>query len=330
MAKFTIRDVAREARLSVASVSRALNGATTVTPETRDHVRAVADRMGYVAHAGARSLSLSRTQTVGVLLPDLHGEFFSELVRGMDRATAGRGLAMLFSTLPVDAGAAGQATRAMYGRADGLIVMAPQFTAVELAALLPAAMPAVLVNSPPQPGRDGLRFDNRAGVEAMVRHLLARGRRRIVHLTGPAHNLDAQERLCAVRETMAALAPDLPLRIVAGDFQEETGARVAHELLAAGEPFDAIFAANDSMALGALLALREAGVAVPGQVAIAGFDDVPPARYLGMTTLRVPLAEIGERAVAALAARLDAPTGAGKEEQIVPELVVRASTGAAG
>lgn len=327
MTKATIRDVAREAQVSIASVSRALNGLPSVTADTRDHVRAVADRLGYVPHAGARSLSLSRTGVIGVVLPDLHGEFFSELVRGMDRATTARGYQMLFSTVHADPELARQAIAAMHGRVDGLIVMAPQVPPERVAALLPGTTPAVLINSPTVPGRVSLRVANRRGAAAMVRHLLERGRRRIVHVSGPEGNIDGRERRDGFVAELAAAGQSA--HVVEGDFQEATGAEAVQRLIAAGEPFDAIFAANDGMAMGALWALKEAGRAVPGDVAVAGFDDVPLARYLGLTTMRVPLSALGVQAVDRLVATMEGKTVADATTEMVPELMVRATTGAA-
>jgi LacI family transcriptional regulator len=322
----TIRDVAREAKVSVASVSRALNGLSSVTPEMRDHIRKVADRLGYVPHAGARSLSISRTNVIGVVLPDLHGEFFSELVRGMDRATASRGYQMLFSTMHADPDLARAAMMAMHGRVDGLIVMAPQIDPAQFGELIPGGIPRVLINSPQVAGTDQLRVDNTAGIEVLVRHFVERGAQRIVHITGPAGNLDADERLSAYREMVARYAPTMSARSVQGDFFEESGYDQVVTLLRDGEPFDAVLAANDGMALGALRALREAGRPVPNEIMVAGFDDVPLARHLGLTTVRVPLDEIGDVAVARIVARLDGATHEAIHHQLIPNLVIRATT----
>lgn len=329
MRRATIRDVAREAQVSVASVSRALNGLSSVTPQMREHIRIVADRLGYVPHAGARSLSLSRTNVIGVVLPDLHGEFFSELVRGMDRATVARGYQMLYSTMHADPELARQAILAMHGRVDGLLVMAPQLAAEQVAALLPRSTPVVLINSPGVAERDGLRIDNAGGAKAMVRHLLESGRRRIVHITGPVDNIDSIERRQGVITALAERAPPVVARMMQGDFQEPSGAAAVQRLVASGEPFDAIFAANDGMALGALWALRAAGRTIPDDVAVAGFDDVPLARYLGLTTVRVPLDELGGQAVSRLVAQLEGRVSEPVETYIVPELVVRETTAAA-
>ncbi len=330
LASATIRDVARHADVSVASVSRALNGHSNVHPDTRARVLASAKSLGYVPHAGARSLSMARTHAIGVILPDLHGEFFSEIVRGMDRETGGRGYHLLLSNMHADAELAAQAMRSMRGRVDGLIVMAPQIDAAGLDEALPGGIPAMLINSHDNGTRPAMRVDNHAGIDAVVRHLTAAGRRALVHVAGPAGNIDARERREGFVAAMARHAPGQPVRIVEGNFREEAGERAVATLLDEGGTLDGIVAANDMMALGALQALKDAGIDVPDAVAVTGFDDVPLARYLGLTTVRVHLADMGARAVARL---IDALEGDGPDapdtnetELVTPELVVRAST----
>lgn len=322
----TIRDVARAAGLSVASISRVLNGHNHVHPDTRRRVVEAMELLGYVPNAAARSLSTAKSHAIGVVLPDLHGEFFSELVRGMDKAASERGYLLLLSTMHADSVLARQAMGAMRGRVDGLIVMAPQISAQELARSLPQGLAAVLINSPEDASHHNLRIDNRGGVALMVRHLLANGRRNIVHLSGVADNLDAAERAKAFREAMAALAPGLPALVLEGDFTDLSGERLVQRMLAEGIEFDAILAANDMMALGALQALRTVGVTVPAQVAVAGFDDVPIARYLGLSTMQVDIAGIGERAVTRLVEELRGKAPPAEVERVMPTLIARATT----
>lgn len=325
MVDATIRDVARRAEVSVASVSRALNGLANVHPDTRAKVFAAAKSLGYVPHAGARSLSMARTHAIGVVLPDLHGEFFSEIVRGLDREASARGYQLLLSNMHAEVERAGQAMRAMRGRVDGLIVMAPQIASEDLADTLPQSLPAVLINSPEGSGRAAFRIGNHDGAAAMVDHLVDRGARTIVHIAGPTGNLDAQER-CEGFEAGIARHVGVTGRLVAGDFSEESGERATAELLADAAPVDAIFAANDMMALGAYQILRAAGRAIPGDIMLAGFDDVPIARFLSLTTMRVKMDEIGGRAAARLIDALEGRAGEATTELVVPELIVRATT----
>ena len=323
MAEATIRDVARRAQMSVATVSRALNGFENVSEQARERIAAAVAELGYVPHAGARSLSLARNNAIGVVLPDLHGEFFSEIVRGMDREASRRGYLLLLSTLHAGGEQATNAMRAMRGRVDGLIVMAPHLGADELSAALPTGLPSILINTRAGAGQHpSIHLDNAAGVRAVVEHLASLGRKRLVHIAGPADNIDAQEREAAFREAVAAHG--LEGRIVGGDFEMESGEAAIRRLLAEAIEFDAVFAANDNMAIGTLEALRAAGKRVPEAVAVVGFDDIPLARHMGITTVRVRIAELGERALQRLVDGFSKDQGG--DELHAPELVIRSTT----
>ncbi|HEY1604887.1 MAG TPA: LacI family DNA-binding transcriptional regulator [Allosphingosinicella sp.] len=324
MAEATIRDVARRAQVSIASVSRVLNGASNVSEPTRCRIEEAVRELGYVPHAGARSLSMARTNALGVVLPDLHGEFFSEIVRGMDREASARGYLLLLSPLHGESERPAVALRAMRGRVDGLLLMAPQIEKDALALALPSGLPSVLMNTRADMGNASIHLDNEAGARAVADHFLALGRRQIVHIAGPKGNIDAQERAAAFARTLAAHG--IETKLLPGDFSEGSGVAAVERLLAECATFDAIFAANDNMAIGALGALRRAGIAVPDAVAVAGFDDIPLARHLGLTTVRVRIAELGQRAVSLLLDLLeggDAPSG---RIDHAPELVVRATS----
>jgi len=324
----TIRDVAHRAQVSVASVSRVLNGLENVSEQTRNRVADAVQALGYVPHAGARSLSLSRTNAIGVVLPDLHGEFFSEIMRGMDREASARGYLLLLSNMHAGGDQPNGALRAMRGRVDGLLVMAPHLSEDELARSLPGGIPTILINTRGHAGgHPSVHLDNAAGVRAVVEHLAGGGRRRLVHIAGPRDNVDAQERASACID--AARDAGIDLEIVQGDFEEQSGEAAIAALLKAGRAFDAVFAANDMMALGALHALRAAARGVPEDVAVAGFDDVPLARLLGLTTVRVRIAELGQRTLARLIAMLEGNDDP-RDEFHAPELVVRSTTGGAG
>ncbi|NUR45552.1 MAG: LacI family DNA-binding transcriptional regulator [Sphingomonas sp.] len=323
MAEATIRDVAKRAQLSVATVSRALNGFENVSEQARERIATAVTELGYVPHAGARSLSLARNNAIGVVLPDLHGEFFSEIVRGMDREASRRGYLLLLSNLHAGGAQAVNALRAMRGRVDGLIVMAPHLRADELSASLPKGLPSILINTRDESGQHpAIHLDNAAGVKAVVDHFAALGRKRLVHIAGPSGNIDAHERENAFRAAVAAHG--LSGVVVAGDFEMESGEAAIRQLLDQRVQFDAAFAANDNMAIGALEALREAGKRVPEDVALAGFDDIPLARHLGITTVRVMIAELGERALQRLVDGF-AKDGGG-DELHAPELVIRSTT----
>ncbi|QBE62601.1 LacI family DNA-binding transcriptional regulator [Pseudoduganella lutea] len=329
----TIKDVAQAANVSVASVSRVLNGHSTVTDDTRARILAVMKALRYVPHVGARSLSTNLTDTVGVLLPDLYGEYFSEMIRGIDGAARRRGLHLLVASLHGGADEAATALRTMRGRVDGLLVMSPHADAAFLADNLPGQLPVVLLNSGAGGGAyASVSIDNFSAAYAMVGHLAASGHRSIGFITGPAGNFEAQERLRGYRAALAAFLPRAREAVYEGDFTEEAGTRVGTALARRKRRPGAVFAANDMMAIGAQLALQAAGVDVPGDIALAGFDDIPVARYVtpALTTVRVPIAEMGALALGRLAAQIAAGAHGGHgaaADTLDAHLVVRASSG---
>lgn len=333
MATSTIRDVARFASVSVASASRALNDHSGVTPAMRTRVLDAVAALNYVPHLGARSLSTKRSNTIGVVLPDLFGEFFSEIIRGIDYAAHRRGLQLLLSNMHGSAQETAAALRAMRGRVDGLLVMSPQLDADFLSHNLPKGLPTVVMN-----GRiDGalhasIAIDNRAGAHAAVAHLVAQGCKTIAHLAGPKGNADADERAAGFREAVAEMLDDRDPLIIGGDFSEDAGITAGEQLAAQYRRVDGVFSANDIMAIGCMTALIEAGVKVPGDVAMIGFDDVPIARYVtpALSTMRVHIAKLGERALDRLIETIEAvETDDALDavaEFLTPELVVRASS----
>ena len=326
----TIKDVARAAGVSVATVSRALNGADNVLPDTRQRILDMARELRYSPSGAARSLITRKTDTVGALLPDLHGEFFSELIRGIDQAARARGLHLLLSSSHDDAHEAAAALRAMNGRVDGLLVMSPHADDDFLSQNLPPGLPAVLLNSGVRsPTQPVFAVDNFGGARAMTEHLVGIGRRRIAFLGGPAANFEARERERGYR---AGLVPGTAPWLLEGDFSEGGGQRAGAALLAlpAAERPDAVFAANDIMAIGLLGALLAGGVRVPEDIALAGFDDIPVARYVSpaLTTMHVPIADLGEQALDALADALEQDRTDVSTTVMPVQLVVRRSCGA--
>lgn len=324
----TIRDVASHASVSVASVSRVLNGTGPVTATTRERILQSIETLGYVPHSGARSLSTSRTDTVGVILPDLFGEFFSELIRGMDLAARAHGLHLIVSSSHGDADEASAAIRSMRGRVDGLIVLSPHLDDFGLSATA-GRLPVILMNGGAVGDLPSIAVDNRGGAIAAVEHLLQTGRRRIAHISGPAGNLEAEARLAGYAEAMAKAGFDA--LVVDGDFTQTSGHRAASGLMARADRPDALFVGNDTMAIGALLALQEDGLRCPEDVAIVGFDDVPIASLVrpALTTLRVDIVGIGRRALDRLVGLMRDKTAEPAEavhETVRPTLIVRGST----
>lgn len=331
----TITDVAREAGVSIATVSRVFNDSDLVSPDTRRRVRDVATRLNYWPNAVARSLITSRTHTLGVLLPELHGEFFSSVILGIDRAARQAGFHLLVSSSHADTRELLTALRTMRGRIDGVIVMAPDLDAPSAIRASAGTTPIVLLDPDGEvEGYDTLSIANFEGAYALTRHLLELGHRRIATITGPEGNADARGRLggyrAALREGGGVMSPELEVR---GDFTEPAGYAAARVILDLDPRPTAIFAGNDYMAVGAMRALGEAGVSIPGHLSVAGFDDIEMTRYLNppLTTVRVDTYHLGERAVhlllAATRALRNGEERAQCNEALPTSLVVRASSG---
>jgi LacI family transcriptional regulator len=329
----TIRDVARAAGVSVATVSRVLNNHARVRTETRSRVNAAAQTLDYTPNEVARSLITSRTHAFGVLLPDLYGEFFSEVLRGVDLRARRDGFHLLVSSSHADGDDLVEALRSMRGRIEGLIVMAPD---IDTGALVRAAgndLPLVLLDPGMHVvGCDSISIDNAAGAAAAVHHLVDLGHRRIATITGPAENADARQRLDGYRRALAEAGLEAdPALEVQGDFTEPSGYAAVGVLRSLVPSPTAIFAANDYMAIGAMSALTQAGLGVPGDVAVVGFDDIAMARYLNppLTTVNVDPLDLGARAVQRL---IDGKSGAStrRRHEVTPAtLVVRRSCGSA-
>jgi len=327
----TIKDVAREAGVSVATVSRVWNEAAFVSTATRQRVAAVAARLGYSPHGAARSLITRTTHALGVLLPDLYGEFFSEIIRGIDHTAQAAGYHILVSSSHDSKDEIDAALRSMRGRVDGLIIMSPDLEARRTLQTLQGSFPVVLLNGGAEAKSfDTITIENHEGAREMTRHLIARGHRRIAMVCGPQRNYDAAERLRGYHTalTESGIEHEASL-VVRGDFSELSGYGAVSQLLELEPRPTAIFAANDSMAIGALSALREAGLRVPDDVAVAGFDDIPLARYMNppLSTVHVDISQLGERAAALLLTSLRQGNRPHQQLQLSTTLVIRASCG---
>jgi LacI family transcriptional regulator len=323
----TIRDVAKAAGVSIATVSRVLNDAARVTEDTRDRVRSVVDKMGYAPHGGTRAVVVRRTRTLGVLLPELYGEFFSEFIRGIDETAKKHGFLTLVTSARREANEIAAAVSNMRGRVDGFLAVSPSVAARATLAEVAERYPTVLVGA-----FAALSVNNFQGAAAMMKHLLSLGHRKIVFLRGPAGQVDASERLHAVRE-VANWYDDCELTELSGEFRMDTAYEVVTQLLQSGARPDAIFAANDTMAVGVISAIKDADLRVPDDIAVTGFDDTPMTRYLSppLTTVRMPIFSLGERAALRLIETLrGGGTAVPANHEILPaQLVIRSSCGAA-
>ncbi len=319
----TIRDVAEEADVSVATVSRVLNGSDSVRAETKERVLKAAQALDYLPNETARNLRTQKTRTVGVLLPNMHGEFFAQITRGLDQRAKEDGHHVLVSNSHTDETEAESVIRSLLGRVEGLIILWPRLDIGFLEDLVPDSLPIVLLSTSAGASHfQTLSFENRAGAYAAVEHLAEHGHERVAILTGDPVNYDAQMRLAGYREAVQDLGLDDDSSLeIEGDFTQESGRSAVEKLLSLTPSPTALFASNDSMALGVLRGVHEAGLQVPEDLALVGFDDIPTARFAtpSLTTVRTPTLELGRRAMDALldASASNQPTHRTLDTQLV-------------
>jgi DNA-binding LacI/PurR family transcriptional regulator len=329
----TLEQVAALAGVSRATVSRVVNGSSKVSPAVRAQVEWAVAKLGYVPNRAARSLVTRRADSVALVVSEPHARFFSEpffagMVRGVSAALAETGV-QLQLLIAHDSGDRGRLERYVVGgHVDGVLLASLHGDDPLPGTLERAGVPAVLVGRPAGSGPASyVDADNRGGAGKAVDHLARRGRRRIATIAGPQDMGVGQDRLDGYRDGLAAAGLADDDLVEAGDFTEEGGAAAMGRLLARpGSPVDAVFAASDLMAAGALRALRVAGRRVPDEVAVVGFEDSAVARYAQppLTTVRQPIEEMGRQATRLLLARVAGETG-GMHLILDVELVVRAS-----
>ena len=326
----TIQDVAERADVSVATVSRVLNESDRVREETRETVVKAARSLGYHPNETARNLRAQETRMIGVLLPNMHGEFFAQVTRGLDERARASGHHLLVSNSHTQEDEAKTVIQSLLGRVDGLILLWPRLSHDFLDDLVPDDLPVVLLNTDRSGARfETLAFDNHDGAYAAVEHLAEHGHERIALLAGDPQNFDAQERRSGYRAAVDDhdLAADPSLEIE-GDFTREAGRDAVDQLMALSPRPTALFASNDSMALGVLRGLRDAGLKAPDDLALVGFDDIPMAHYVApsLTTVHAPMQELGERAMERLLALVQ-ENAAPSHQTLNTRLVRRESCG---
>jgi LacI family transcriptional regulator len=328
----TIKEVAKLAGVSIATVSRVLNNVEPVDERTKQIVRNAARDLHYVPNALGRGLSRRRSDAIGLLLPDLFGEFFSEVIRGCDQTAQQHHYHLVVSSSHSNKSEIEAAIRTMRGRVDGLIIMSPHIDAQIMADTLPETLPVVLLNCSVEGSAfDSLTLDNYGGAYAMTRHLLDHGHRRIAFIRGTANNGDAETRMRGYRNALADGGGEQdPALEVEGDFSEASGYRAVQVILGMQSRPTAVFACNDSEAIGALGALRDAGVRIPDDIALAGFDDIPIASYLSprLTSVRVDIVHLGAVAVERLIEAVRLRNRHTRQQTVLPtHLSIRESCG---
>jgi DNA-binding LacI/PurR family transcriptional regulator len=330
----TLEQVAALAGVSRATVSRVVNGSPRVSPQARDQVQRAVAKLGYVPNRAARSLVTRRTDSVALVVAEPESRFFSEpffagVVRGVSAALAETDVQLVL-LMAQDAAHRGRLERYVTGgHVDGVLLASLHGDDPLPRTLQRAGVPTVLVGRPAGEAPDSyVEADNRGGAREAVAHLVARGHGHIATITGPMDMAVGQDRLDGYHDGLrAAGLPEDPRLVEGGDFTEESGAAAMRRLLEREPGLDAVFAASDLMAAGALRTLKAAGRRVPGDVAVAGFEDSMIARYAEpqLTTVSQPVEEMGRQATRLLLAKV-AGEAAGMSVILETELVVRAST----
>lgn len=321
----TIRDVAARAGVSIATVSRVLRGTTPVTPATHDRVLAAVSELGFRPSALGRFLAEGRHAANGIVFPDLSGPYYAEVVLGYEEMAGELGRSVLIlSTHGRDA--APDLVRELAGRVDGLVVLGRTVSDDVVEEIVNRGIPVVVLARPAPSAVDSVKAENGESAQRLTQHLIDHGCRRFVFLGDVDGSPDSHERWSGFREALARAHITPPDRPVSVGLREEEGLRAADELLAAALP-DAVMCANDEVALGLMEGLRRAGVDVPGQVAVTGWDDVMAARYAGLTTVRQPMRELGAHAAKLLDLRIRGDAEATRHEVLPTELMIRDSCG---
>jgi LacI family transcriptional regulator len=335
----TIYDVARVAGVSTATVSRVLRGSDLVHPATRERVLAVIETLGFVPDASARGLTRRRKDIIGLVGLDRGADeidierssllFVDHIVHAAESVLRGTEWSLLL-TFGNRGEQFGKRVRSLAGQVDGLLLAEEILEPGELRALAGQLPVVVIAGHRDQAAVDVFLGDNIGGMTALARHLTAQHRyRRLCFVAGPQDAPDAAERRLAFEQAVAASAGSGISQVIQGDFSEDSGVAAARILLDRKSLPQAVVCANDQMAIGVLRELHRAGVSVPADVAVTGFDDVYASRVIDppLTTVSQPIHDLGSRATNRLLARIDSPSLTPAVEVLPTQVVIRASCG---
>jgi DNA-binding LacI/PurR family transcriptional regulator len=330
-----IRDVAKLAGVSTATVSHVVNNSRFVSEETKRKVLAAIERYGYTPNAHARNLASKQNHTFGVILSDLSNPFFPELVKSIQERAIELGYDISMANTNYDSDRALASVRRMLEqRVSGVVVMTSEMDDSLTRRLAEREVAVVFLDV----GKVGPYVSNivvnyEKGIRAGVEHLLALGHRRMAYISGPLRLKSAQRRHLAFTRMMKKYEPSLRTQpwVYEGDFKAAGGQRAVVEMLLQKPRPTAIVAANDLMAIGALRELKKAGLRVPEDISVVGFDDILFAALTDppLTTVALPREEIGRASVEALLDTIKDTGRMGREYKITPRLVARESTGPA-
>lgn len=332
----TINDVASLAGVSIATVSRVINGTSPVSAEASTRVRAAIARLNFVPHSAARVLATNKTNTIGLILPEISGFFFSPLLRGIEEGIRGKGYDLLVhSSVSRHENGDSPTTKLGEHNTDGLIIYAASVSEEAIIQLYNHGFPMVLLHQSPPQGIElpCVTFENKAGALKIVNHLIeVHGYQKIAFLAGPDSEEDSYWRELGYREALSMHGiPFNPDLISLGSFDTAIANQSVTEWLNRGVKFEAIFAADDDSAMGAFTALQHAGLRVPEDTAVVGFDDIYISQYLStpLTTIHAPIELAGLTAAQQLVLLIHQET----VEPLVllpTELVIRRSCGCTG
>jgi LacI family transcriptional regulator len=328
----SIREVARTAGVSVTTVSHALNRTRFVSDDTRSRIEQAVRSLGYVPSAVARSLKHNATRTLGVLVPNSSNPYFAEIIRSVERHCHTEGYNLVLCNSDDDIQRQAVHLRVLAERrVDGLVLVAAGDDAHVSEALAELPLPVVLVDREIDGAgnADLVECDHAGGAELATRHLLELGHTRTVCIGGPKSLRPSQQREAGWRRALAAAGQAVAAQdVVRGDFTPRSGYAALKRLLRRRDRPTAVFACNDLMAIGALHAAQEAGLEVPGQLSIVGFDDIELAAYTmpPLTTVAQPKEAIGTETARLLLERVRGQRDQARRAVLQPELRVRAST----
>lgn len=328
--RITIEDVAREADVSYATVSRVINSKGYVSDETRERVMAAVTRTGYVVNRQARGLAGGRSQVVGLVVPDLDTSYIGEIIRGINEELAAVSYdLMLYTTHQRKHRESAFVATLTSGLADGLLLVLPSDPAAYLDCFRERGFPYVLIDHGGVDERGpSVGATNRQGAYDAISYLIELGHRRIGCITGQMRLGCAVDRLAGYRAALADHGIPLdPALVCEGDFRQPRGYECARELLAKPSPPTAIFASNDVSALGVMEAVRDSGRRIATDVSVIGFDDTPAAASVHptLTTVRQPLLEMGARATRMLLELIEDPAREIERIDFPTALVIRDS-----
>ena len=328
----TIYTVAENAGVSIATVSRVLNGTARVNAQTRARVLRAMDELGYQPNASARGLAANTTKTIALVFPKLSGPFFSVLIRGAEiAATESDYHLLIYGASGERLGAENQTLGMLTTKVDGLILASSGISRCYLRDLRRQNLPVVVLGEDPSDiPADTIQPDNVGGAVKMVTHLIEHGYSCIAMINGPATRTHAIDRERGYRKALQDHGlPCYDELIIAGAFSEHSGYTAMQQLLQQNTFPEAVFAASDQMAIGAMAAIHEKGLRIPEDIALVGFDDIETARYTHppLTTVHQDMLGQGQLAVRMLLDRINGLDSAVETKILPTTLVIRQSCG---